>query len=84
MEYNVKFIHPTTGATMEAAIDPNLTAAEVITALEQENFIEPAHGDMHYILGVNGGDKVEGSQTLASGGLREGGTINVVRSGSAG
>lgn len=83
-EYSVTFVHPTTGATLEASINPNLTADEVVSALVAENFIEPPTADINYTLGITGGNKVEGAQSLASGGLREGSTVNVISSGVAG
>lgn len=83
-EYNVTFIHPTTGATLEAEINPNMTADEAISALVAENFIEAPDNTHRYVLGITGGNKVEGSQSLASGGLRDGSTVNVVSSDVAG
>lgn len=83
-EYNVTFVHPTTGATLTAQINPNLTADEVINALVAENFIERPDSQHNYVLGITGGSKVEGSQSLASGGLRDGSTVNVVSSDVAG
>lgn len=83
-EYTVTFVHPTTGATLTAAINPNLTADEVVNALVSENFITPAEPGFHYELGVNGGSKVGGSQSLASSGLRDGGTVNIAMTGEAG
>lgn len=83
-EYNVTFVHPTTGATLTAQINPNLTADEVINALVAENFIERPDAELNYVLGITGGSKVEGSQSLASGGLRDGSTVNVVSSYVAG
>ena len=83
-EYNVTFVHPSTGATLTAQINPSLTADEVINALVAENFIDPPDSQDNYVLGINGGGKVEGSQSLSSGGLRDGGTVNVVSSYVAG
>ena len=83
-EYNGPFIHPTTGATLEAEINPNMTADEAISALVAENFIEAPDNTHRYVLGITGGNKVEGSQSLASGGLRDGSTVNVVSSDVAG
>lgn len=84
MEYNVKFVHPTTGAVLEASINPDLSAAEVISALVAENFISPENANMHYSLAVNGGDKIEGASTLNAAGLRDGGTVRVIPNGVAG
>lgn len=84
MEYSVTFIHPTTGATLTAQINPELTADEVINALVGENFITAPDTNHNYALGINGGEKVEGSQTLASGGLRDGSTVTVISQGTAG
>ena len=83
-EYNVTFIHPTTGATLEAEINPNMTADEAISALVAETFLEAPDNTHRYVLGITGGNKVEGSQSLASGGLRDGSTVNVVSSDVAG
>jgi len=77
-EYIVTFIHPTTGATLEAQINPNLTGDEVINALASENFIEAPDNARRYVLGIRGGNEVEGSQSLASAGLRDGSTIDVM------
>lgn len=84
MEYNVKFVHPTTGAVLEANINPELSASDVIAALVSENFITPEDANMHYSLAVNGGEKIEGAATLSSGGLRDGGTVRIIPNGSAG
>lgn len=83
MEYSVTFIHPTTGATLTAQINPELTADEVINALVGENFITAPDTNHHYALGIKG-EMVEGSQTLASGGLKDGSTVTVISQGFAG
>ena len=84
MEYNVTFIHPTTNAQLQANINPELTADEVIAALVEENFIPAPTDDFVYSLSINGGQKVQGSQTLASGGLKDGGYVSVFGTGIAG
>lgn len=83
-EYKVTFVHPTTRATLEAEVDPNMTVNEAINALVAENFIEAPRPNSPYILGINGGNKIEGEQTLLSGGLREGSTVSIVEDSFAG
>ena len=78
-EYNVTFVHPTTGATLTAQIDPDLTADEVIEALAAELFIEAPNEYCEYLLVVAGGMIVKGSQSLFSAGVRDGDTIQVTR-----
>ncbi len=83
-DIKVTFTHPTTNATLEAEISPDMTVNEAISALVSEGFIEPPTQDDTYVLGVNGGQKIEGEQTLASAGVRDGSTITVVSFGQYG
>ena len=78
MEYNVKFVHPSTGAILEASINPELSASDVIAALISEDFISAPTAEQNYALAVNGGSKIEGDNTLSSAGLRDGGEVRVV------
>ena len=56
----------------------------MIAALVEENFIPAPTDDFVYSLSINGGQKVQGSQTLASGGLKDGGYVSVIGTGVAG
>ncbi len=82
--YRMKFVHPTTGATFEADINPELTADEVVTALISEGFIEPPKSGQYYGLGINGGRKISGTQTMAEGGAADDVTVNMVLEGVGG
>ena len=84
MEYSVTFRHPTTGATLTAQINPDLTADEVISALVAENFITAPDSTHGYALAVKGGEMAQGSQTLGFCGLTEGATITLLNQDVAG
>lgn len=79
-EINVTFVHPLTGATLEASLNPDLTVEKVIEALLEETFIEPY--ECGYALGIDG-YKIEGAQTLLDGGVRDGCYINIISCGVA-
>ena len=60
----VTFLHPTTGATLTAEVNKNLTAKEVIDALIEENFLAPIEGKWGmYNLFCNG-VQMEDNQTF--------------------
>ena len=58
-EYNVTFVHPTTGATLDALVNPNLTVYEIIDALLLEKFIDSPNLLTRYVLSISGGKAIE-------------------------
>lgn len=80
--HNISFVHPVHGGLLIVETVPdNVTVTEVINALIEERFIaipEPPYSYDSYVLGISGGSKIEGNQTLASGGLHDNCVIYVV------
>ena len=75
-DYRITFIHPTSGETLDATLNPELAAYLVIAALVLENFI--AAPPEQYGLQING-VTVTGSQTLESAGIKDGGKVKICK-----
>lgn len=85
----VTFRNPVTGDTMpNTQVDEAMTVREAVDNLQQSNFIPPPKGGQHYVLEIKGKTELTSDQaTLASGGVANNDTINVVlaqRGGSCG
>lgn len=82
---NVTFWHPTTDRTMEVEIDNSLTATAVINELVASNFIpDNAANGGYELLIKDTQSRVSGTQTISSGGAKDGCTIRVVPATDAG
>lgn len=77
LEYTITFIHPTTGATLTANVNPALTADEVISCLVDEQFITAPDDLTYYDFCIRGGYNIAGRVTLLSGGIKQDGEVHV-------
>jgi len=76
---NVTFVHPTTSETMEVEIDENLSSSAAINELIACNFIpDNSHLGGYELLIKDTQQRITGTQTVASGGAKDGGTIRVI------
>lgn len=81
----VTFMHPTDGNTMEVEVDDSLTATAIINELIAANFIHDNSARGGYRLLIKDSNtEIGGSETLASGGAVDGGTIRVIGATDAG
>ncbi len=72
------FIHVDDRTELDADLDDQLTAGQVIQALISNNFItRPNNPTETYALSVKGGSTIAEGQTLAQVGVRNGDTIRV-------
>lgn len=75
----VSFTHPTTSQVLKVELDPNLTAESIVNELLAINFIsDNSPHDGYLLLIKDTGTIIQGSQTLAEGGVRNAGIIRVV------
>ena len=77
-EYNVTFVHPTTGAILTALVNPDLTADEAIQALVAEKFLDTPNELVYYGLALENGSILEGTQSLSDGGVGDWESLTVV------
>lgn len=75
-EISVKFVHPTTGAVLEAAVSPTITADEVIHALMRELFLPQA--TVWYRLAIGDNRLMEGNCVLWNAGVTEGCNMRII------
>lgn len=82
---DVTFLHPTNGQDMDVEIDDSLTATAVINELIACNFI-PDNSSLggYKLLIKDTQTEIGGSQTVASGGARDGSLIRVIGATEAG
>jgi uncharacterized ubiquitin-like protein YukD len=81
----VTFHNPTTNEERpDSAVSDSLSADEIVDKLVKAGFIRPPNPGEHYSLQVKSGSFVTGDQTLASGGVRDGDRITVVKDNEGG
>lgn len=76
----VTFRNPVTGETMpNTQLDELITVRETIQNLQEVNFVPAAKAGQHYVLEIKGKTELTSDDaTLASGGVKDNDTINVV------
>jgi uncharacterized ubiquitin-like protein YukD len=76
----VTFRNPVTGETMpNTQLDELITVRETIQNLQEANFVPAAKAGQHYVLEIKGKTELTSDDaTLASGGVKDNDTINVV------
>ena len=76
----VTFRNPVTGETMpNTQLDDAITVRETVQNLQESNFIPPAKSGQHYVLEIKGkAELTSDDTTLASGGIKDNDTVNVV------
>jgi len=78
----VQFEHPTDGRTISVAVDPSISAEDVIAHLVAEEFITP--NPQGYNLGLKGGALLRADQSLSDAGVKEGDIVRVLPATDAG
>ncbi len=78
----VNFMHPTDGRLITVTLDDAMSAQEAINHLISNNVI--SSNPQGYNLAIKGGAQLQGSQTFAQAGVKDGTTLRVIPSTDAG
>jgi uncharacterized ubiquitin-like protein YukD len=76
----VTFRNPVTGETMpNTQLDDLITVREAVQNLQEANFVPAPKPGQHYVLEIKGKTELSSDEaTLASGGITDNDTVNVV------
>lgn len=79
----LNFVNDTTGAALEAEIEQDMTADEIIANLINEELISQPQPGHNWALFQSGKSKISGSKTIGESDFVDGDTVQLVQIGTA-
>lgn len=79
----LNFVNDTTSAALEAEIDADMTADEIVANLIEEGIISQPEPGRNWALFQSGKTKISGSKTIGESDFVDGDTVQLVQVGQA-